>query len=275
MVRRPSTVKKAPMNKPSIVPIPILPLGMVHCHLVVGENGCILVDTGIPGSEDKIERVLKNNGLHFEDIKLIVITHAHTDHAGSAARLRELTGAPILAHGGDLDYYERRKEMTYCVAHWWGPLFLRSGVPGEPYEAFTPDILLHDSASVDLNGYGIDGVARHTPGHTAGSISVELRSGDALVGDLVASGILIGGVMRLGHALRPPFEDDPKAVGAQLIGMVDAGMQRFHMGHGGPLPASEVRRHALSLGGQAPGRKYGMQPVPCHCHKRKVATIAD
>jgi glyoxylase-like metal-dependent hydrolase (beta-lactamase superfamily II) len=263
------------MNHPSIVTIPILPLGMVHCHLVIGESGCVLVDTGIPGSEKKIEGVLRQHGLAFSDIKLIVITHAHTDHAGSAARLRELTGAPILAHVGDLDYYERRKEMTYCVAHWWGPLFLRSGVPGEPYKAFTPDILLHDSASVDLASYGIDGVARHTPGHTAGSISVELRSGDALVGDLVASGILIGGVMRLGRALRPPFEDDPQAVSAELIGMVDAGMQRFHMGHGGPLPAAEVRRHALSLSGLAPGRKYGLQPVGCDCSKRRLAEIAD
>ncbi|WP_442808014.1 MBL fold metallo-hydrolase, partial [Trinickia soli] len=105
------------MNTPSIITIPILPFGMVHCHLVIGATGCVLVDTGTPGSEEKIERALKENGRGFRDVTLIVITHAHTDHAGSAARLRELTGAPILAHVGDLDYYERRKEMTYCVAH--------------------------------------------------------------------------------------------------------------------------------------------------------------
>ncbi|WP_227743209.1 MBL fold metallo-hydrolase [Burkholderia cenocepacia] len=76
--------------------------------------------------------MLKKHGRSFRDINLIIITHAHTDHAGSAAQVRQLSGAPILAHAGDLDYYERRKEMTYCVAHWWGPLFLRSGLPGEP-----------------------------------------------------------------------------------------------------------------------------------------------
>ncbi|MDE1184848.1 MBL fold metallo-hydrolase [Paraburkholderia sp.] len=263
------------MNTPTIITIPILPFGMVHCHLIIGEKGCVLVDTGTPGSEDKIGRALAKHGRSFSDVSLIVVTHAHTDHAGSAARLRELTGAPILAHAGDLDYYERRKEMTYCVAHWWGPLFLRSGVPGEPYSAFTPDILLQDNARFDLSRYGIDGVARHTPGHTAGSVSVELSSGDALVGDLVASGVLLGGLIRTSHAIRPPFEDDPHAVGAELMGMVDAGMQRFHMGHGGPLPAKEVRRHALSLRNLTPGREYGMRAIGCDCAERKVGECVE
>lgn len=248
---------------------------MVNCHLIIGAAGCIVVDTGTPGSEDKIARALKEHGRSLRDVTLIVVTHAHTDHAGSAARLRELTGAPVLAHADDLDYYERRKEMTYCVAHWWGPLFLRSGVPLEPYLPFTPDILLQDKASFDLNRYGVDGVARHTPGHTAGSVSVELVTGDALVGDLVASGVFLGGVMRKGHAIRPPFEDDPQAVGEELLGMIDAGMQRFHMGHGGPLGATQVRRHALSLQSLRPGRKYGMQTIGCDCGQRKLAELSD
>ena len=263
------------MTQPTIVTVPILPFGMVNCHVIIGAPGCVVVDTGTPGSEDKIGRALKEHGRGFRDVTLIVVTHAHTDHAGSAARLRELTGAPILAHAGDLDYYERRKEMTYCVAHWWGPLFLRSGVPVEPYLPFTPDILLRDDASVDLGRYGIDGVARHTPGHTAGSVSVELGSGDALVGDLVASGVFLGGLIRKGHATRPPFEDDPQAVSEELLGMVDAGMQRFHMGHGGPLPATEVRRHALLLHNLKPGRKYGMQTIGCDCSRRKMAEVGD
>lgn len=258
------------MNDHQIITVPILPLGMVHCHLVIGAKGCVLVDTGIPGSEAKIESALKQHGRKLSDVTLIVVTHAHTDHAGSAARLRELTGAPILAHAGDLDYYERRKEMTYCVAHWWGPLFLRSGVPGEPYTGFTPDILLQDNARFDLSDFGIAGSARHTPGHTAGSVSVELDCGDALVGDLIASGVFLGGVMRTEHATRPPFEDDPQAVSAELMGMVDAGMQRFHMGHGGPLGVDEVSRHALSLRGTKPGRRYVLQTSACSCGKAKL-----
>lgn len=148
-------------------------------------------------------------------------------------------------------------------------------MPGEAYSAFTPDILLKDDASVPLDAYGIDGVARHTPGHTAGSISVELRSGDALVGDLIASGVLLGGVTRLKHATRPPFEDDPQAISGQLLGMVEAGMQRFYMGHGGPLPAAEVRRHARYLAGLQPGRSYALHADACDCAKRPRVQLLD
>ena len=263
------------MTNPLIVTIPILPLGMVHCHAIVGPTSCILVDTGTPGSEHKIERALRKQGRGFRDVKLIIVTHAHTDHAGSAARLRELTGAPILAHAGDIDYYERRKEMTYCVAHAWGPLFLRTGLPTEPYRPFTPDLLLTDGASVDLRSYGADGTVRHTPGHTSGSISVELASGDALVGDLIASGVLLGGVIRTGRATRPPFEDDPAAVSAQLLDMADAGMTRFHMGHGGPLPAEEVRRHAVKLREALPARRYGFLRQDEADGKRRLVELGN
>ncbi|MGF6851355.1 MBL fold metallo-hydrolase [Paraburkholderia sp. CI3] len=75
------------MNKPSIITIPIQPFGMVHCHLVIGATGRVLVGTGTPGSEDKIERALKKHGRGFRDVTLIVITHAHTNHAGSQWRL--------------------------------------------------------------------------------------------------------------------------------------------------------------------------------------------
>ncbi|MES2742085.1 MAG: MBL fold metallo-hydrolase [Pseudomonadota bacterium] len=249
---------KKETTHPTIVTIPILPFGMVHCHLIVTAKGCVLVDTGVPGSETKIGRALSGLGLGFSDVSLIVVTHAHTDHAGSATRLRELSGAPILAHQADLDYYERRKDMCYCMTHWWGPLFMRSGLPTEAYRAFTPDILLRDDARVDLNDYGVDGVVRHTPGHTAGSVSVTLHSGDALVGDLLASGVFIGGIARTAHATRPPFEDDPQRVSEQLLGMIDAGMEHFYMGHGGPLPAEEVRRHALALQNMQPGQVFSI-----------------
>ena len=235
------------MSPLQIIRIPILPFGIVNAHLIRGEAGCILVDAGIPGSERKIGRVLAQQGLTFGDIRLIVITHAHTDHAGSAARLRQLSGAPILAHSGDADFYSRRRPMTYCPTGPVGRLFFRTPLPHQPYEGFVPDIMMHDSEQVNLSAFGVAGTVRHTAGHTAGSISVELASHDALVGDLVASGILIGGLARIGHAIRPPFEDDPAKVALELERLVQDGAERFYLGHGGPLGASEVLRHANAL----------------------------
>lgn len=117
------------MFENEIIRVPILPFGMVNADLIRSEAGCILVDSGIPGSETKIGRVPASHGLSFDDIKLIIVTHAHTDHAGSAARLRTLSGAPILAHKDDADFYNRRQPMTFRPTGPVGKLFLRTPAP--------------------------------------------------------------------------------------------------------------------------------------------------
>jgi glyoxylase-like metal-dependent hydrolase (beta-lactamase superfamily II) len=234
------------------------PFRIVNAHLIVGPDGCILVDAGIPGTEKKVERALAREGRSFKDITLIVVTHAHVDHAGNAARIRELTGAPIVAHRGDTDHFRRDVPMTFRPTSAAARLFYKTGIAQQPYVPFTPDVILDDD-DFPLDAYGVPGKVVRTVGHTEGSISVVLPSGDALVGDLLASGIFIGGLTRLGHALRPPFEDDPLAVSLSLFRLLDAGSERFYMGHGGPLPAAEVRRHATRLASLRSGT-----PLPLH-----------
>lgn len=235
------------MPTPAIVRIGILPFHMVNAHLVIGRHGAMLVDAGLPGSERAVKRALAQRGLTFEDIKLIVITHAHVDHAGNAALLRRLSGAPIVAHHGDLRYFERETPMTYCPTGWAARAFLKTPVPHQPYDAFTPDILLRGDDSLPLDDFGLAGSIRHAGGHTAGSLAVTLDGGRALVGDLAASGILIGGIARLHRAIRPPFEDDPVAVANALFALLTAGNNRFYLGHGGPLDSHAIRRHAKAL----------------------------
>ena len=230
-----------------IIRIPILPLGMLNAYLLVGNKGCILVDAGLPGSESKIGRVLHQEGLSFKTIKLIVITHAHVDHTGNAALLRELSGASIAAHENDVTHFRRETPMTFCPTGWFGRLFLKMPLIHAPYRGFEPDILLSNGDVLNLSPYGIPGVVKHTPGHTSGSISIELNTKDALVGDLIASGILLGGLFRTTHAIRPPFEENPRAVGLALRRLLDSGMERFYMGHGGLLKTREVYRHADAL----------------------------
>lgn len=231
------------MKHAEIIRIPILPFGLVNAHLILGQDGCILVDAGLPGSEAKIEKALREHGLSFRDIKLIVVTHAHVDHAGSAASLRQLSGAPIVAHAGDLPYLKREKKMSFCSTGWFGQLFIKTNLMFEPYQAFTPDILLSGSQTLDLKAYGFDGFVRPTPGHTEGSISVELEARKALVGDLLASGILLGGLIMTDRPKRPPFEDDPHTVARELKRLVENGHDTFYMGHGGPLRADAVKEH--------------------------------
>ncbi|MFC4098881.1 MBL fold metallo-hydrolase [Paenibacillus xanthanilyticus] len=249
------------MNAFRIVRIPILPLQMVNAHLLIGPDGCILVDAGIPGSEKKIELALARERLTFKDIKLIVITHAHIDHAGSAAIVREWSGAPIVAHEGDAKHFAQEETMTFCPTGWVARLYIKTPVMFRPYRAFAPDILLRGQETIDLGRFGIAGHVKPTPGHTAGSVSIELDRREALVGDLVASGILLGGIVRTGRAARPPFEDDPHAVARELDRLLASGVETFHIGHGGPLKAAEVERHVRSL----------LQLPPALEHKRCCA----
>jgi len=235
------------MKTISIKRVSILPFGLVNAHLIHDNINAILVDSGLPGSERKVLKALNQIGLTYNSVKLIVITHAHVDHAGNAARLRELTGAPIVAHAGDLVYYKREKVMRFCATGWFGRLFLRTGLMYQSYAAFEPDKLLSDHQDFDLKPYGFSGKVIHTPGHTRGSLSVTLESTGVLVGDLIASGVLLGGIIFTKRPKRPPFEDNSIEVSEALARLVCQGHDTFYMGHGGPLNAQEVAKHCKSL----------------------------
>ncbi|NPC84262.1 MBL fold metallo-hydrolase, partial [Pyxidicoccus fallax] len=246
------------MQTPRIIRVPILPLGMVNTHLLEGSSGCILVDAGLPGSEHKVGKALEARGWTLKDLKLIIVTHAHVDHAGAAAALRERSGAPIVAHAAERAHLLGEAPMTFCPTGWFGRAFVKNRAIHERYRPVDPDILLSDDETLDLTPFGVQGRVIHSAGHTAGSLSVQLASNEALVGDLVASGVLLGGIVRTRHAIRPPFEESPTTVAAELERLVSAGVRTFHLGHGGPLDAHEVQRHARVLRHLQPG-----PPHPC------------
>ncbi|MHA7777116.1 MBL fold metallo-hydrolase [Roseibium sp. M-1] len=234
------------MSDIEIRSIPILPLGMVNAFLLTSPNGAVLVDTGLPGSESRIRAVLDEAGLAFTDLKLIVVTHGHIDHAGSAARIRQLSSAPLVLHEADLSYC-RGKAPVLRPTGIFGKLFKMTGAIERPFAAVEPDILLTGENVLDLGAFGVPGTVVPTPGHTPGSISVLLETGDAIAGDLAASGILLGGLAFKGRPKPPPFEEDPVAVAASLRELLRRGAKRFFLGHGGPLDAAVIERYAGKL----------------------------
>ena len=175
------------MFETEIIRIPILPFGTVNAYLVRNAAACMLVDAGIAGSERRIARLLARHGLSFRDIKLIVLTHGHADHAGNAAKLRDLSGAPILAHESDAELYSQRGAMAYCPTNRAGVSFRKAARPDKPYRGFEPDITMKRGEQINLLDFAIDGVVRHTGGHTPGSIVVELASSSASPGSGTSS----------------------------------------------------------------------------------------
>lgn len=214
-----------------------LKLFMSRAYLVEHSGGVILVDAGIPGEEGRILRKIESLG--YDDLGLIFITHAHVDHYGSAAALREITGAPIAVHRADseaMSLGETRlgtargrgrlvKRMYSTIQRFW------------PTPPTTADILLEDGD--DLTNLGLKARVLHTPGHTLGSSS--LLVGDvAFVGDLVtASG--------RSPRLQRYFAESWPLLRTSLKRLIDTAPQIVYPGHGrNPLGSVELRRLALN-----------------------------
>ena len=72
-------------------------LGLNSCYLIRGKD-IVMIDGGMPGKLRVFKRKLERLDINPTDIKLIVLTHSHFDHSGSAREIREFTGAEIAVH---------------------------------------------------------------------------------------------------------------------------------------------------------------------------------
>jgi hydroxyacylglutathione hydrolase len=157
----------------------------VACYLVFRPGEAMLVDSGNAGSEDKILRELDRLGLEPASLKLLVLTHPHFDHAGSAARLKELTGCRIMIHRSEAPRLEAGYTDLPPGTRWKAKLLVGLGKTFARrlgrFPPASPDILVDDS--MELHEYGFPGRVIHTPGHTAGSMVVFLEGGELIAGD--------------------------------------------------------------------------------------------
>ena len=211
-----------------------IPLGHSNAFLIKGTRP-VLVDTGLPGSGPKILAAFKKEGLNPWDLALIIITHAHLDHTGSAAALAGATGAPVLVHTSEADFLSTGASAparpNALLGHLLG-LMIGKHAPA-PELAVRPVIRI--DAPYRLDAFGIDGTIIPTPGHTNGSLSVILATGECIAGDLVT------GMFPATEPRLPIFAEDPDAARESIQTILAENLKIIYTGHGGPFSPGQVR----------------------------------
>lgn len=236
--------------------------GVTNTYLV-REHGVILVDPGDPRSGHRVLRKLAGVLDDPRSIRLMVGTHGHFDHVGAAAELRRATDAALAVHRGDVGWVRSGTFQWPAGVTPWGTFVRRFlGPLMIPFMRFRPtevDVELGDEG-LDLAPYGVTGRVVHTPGHSPGSVSVLLASGEALVGDLAMNGPPM--------CLKPSygvFAHQPELVSASWRRLLDLGARTVYPAHGRPFPATALATRQMccgSGGASAPPGHAGPRPTP-------------
>jgi glyoxylase-like metal-dependent hydrolase (beta-lactamase superfamily II) len=186
-------------------------LGFVSAYVLVRGREAAVVDTGVAGSAPQIQQGLEATGSSWEDVRHVILTHNHPDHAGSVADVMD-AAADAVAYAGaaDIPSIEAPRDLT----------------------------AVDDGEEV----FGLRVVT--TPGHTAGHIAVvDSDNGLLVAGDALSNSAGLAGSP-------PQFTADQAQAEASVRKLADLDVQRILFGHGDPIEsnaAQALRDLAASL----------------------------
>ena len=141
-------------------------------YIVEAKTGKLLVDCGWPGTLPKFMAELKRKGISIMEIKHLLVTHFHPDHAGLAQELKN--------HGLKLIVLEPQTEFIPPFADF----FKGKNLPYVPITQNDNLLLKFEDSRKFLSVIGLDGEILHTPGHSDDSVTLILDEGYAFTGDL-------------------------------------------------------------------------------------------
>lgn len=153
--------------------------GNVNCYIVTNKDKAILIDTGRKKYREKILEKCKEY-----HVRLIVLTHGHMDHCQNAAYLANALRVPIAMSEKDMDMIPDNRKQPMSAKNFLGKIVLLvslSSFEKDSLDVFEPMIYLKNGD--DLNEYGIDAKVVELPGHTNGSIGLEIEGDKLFVGD--------------------------------------------------------------------------------------------
>lgn len=166
------------------IPIPDNPLGFLHSYLIKTDEGCILIDSGWNTDEafHALAQQLADVKAGWEDLRYIVITHAHPDHFGLAGRLKKVTKAELVLHKLELAIVQQRyvviDELVENMGKWLSingvpelsaPVLQKASLSKLGYVSIArPDIIVKGGEHIKMGGFDLE--VLWTPGHALGHI---------------------------------------------------------------------------------------------------------
>lgn len=167
--------------------------------LIVTPKGDILINSNLESSPPQLRRSVEKLGFRFSDIKILLISHAHYDHAAGSARILRETRAkyevmdadvPVIESGGRDDFaFGRNRTM------WFPPVHV--------------DRVLHDGDTVELGGTVL--TAHKTAGHTKGTTTWTMdvtQAGKRLHVAIVGSPSVLDSYKLVNNKMYPQIADD-------------------------------------------------------------------
>jgi metallo-beta-lactamase class B len=143
-------------------------------YLIVSPQGDILINSSLESSVPLIRASIESLGFRFQDVKILLISHAHWDHDAGSAEIIRQTGAKYMVMDGDVPVVESGGVKDFAYSD-------------KPYPAAKVDRVLHDGDEVRIGDAVL--VAHKTPGHTRGCTTWTLRVKD---GARVLDAVIVG-----------------------------------------------------------------------------------
>lgn len=212
---------------------------IAYSYIIETDDGLYLVDAGTPRHARAILGKIGDLGRTPEELRLAVVTHAHLDHFGGLASVQRAAGGfDVVTHP---EHAETVATGGILVSPGLNPfskiyeLIAKAYLPTHKPHGVEQVVPLEDGARLDAWGLGARIV--HTPGHSAGDISLLLDDGTAFVGDTIQG----RRISRLTPPEMPNMALDTHAVLESWASLLAAGAERILPAHGSALTADEIR----------------------------------
>ncbi len=206
-----------------------LKMGMVNSFLLRTVDGLMLIDAGWPNKTEKIFAAVRESDHNPDDIRHLLLTHAHIDHAGSAAEVRRRTGARTYAHSIDLELISKGQAERPGTTVTPGIIpaivyfvFIKFG--GTTYEGFPIDQVFENGEMLPMAD---DIEVIHSPGHCAGHVALLLRQDGVLI-----AGDICSNIMGLEYSI---LNEDRSLARQSILRVAEYPFDRAVFGHGKPL----------------------------------------